>query len=272
MTGTGLAVPPPARTAPCGQSATSVGKALRLLDAFMVIGPVARVSELAQATGLPKSTVFRLLNSLQLAGYIVHSGTDYLLNLRLFELGSLVEVCRPEGLRAIAAPFLADLYRDTAHTAHLAVLDGTDVLYIEKVHGRGGRSLPTSVGGRMPASCTALGKAMLPFGYAETAERIARAGLVRLTPRSVTAPGLFLGELRGIRQSGAAFDREESALGLTCVAAPVRYRERAIAAISLSGPTSRLDPDRLAARVRDAAARISALHARTQAARAGATA
>jgi len=246
---------------PAGRSPGAVGKALQLLEAFMVTGPVAGVTELARAAGLSKSTAFRLLASLEEAGYVTHAGGDYCLNLRLFELGSQVAVCRPDGLRAVAAPFLADLFRETAHAAHLAVLDGTDVLYIEKVHGSGTPQVPTSVGSRMPASCTALGKAMLSAGHEATVSRLIADGLPRRTRHSAAAPGLLVAELRRARAAGVAFDREESMLGLTCVAAPVCHAGRAIAAISLSGPTRRLDPERLAARLQAVAAQIAARHA-----------
>ena len=246
---------------PAGRSPGAVGKALQLLEAFMVTGPVAGVTELARTAGLSKSTAFRLLASLEEAGYVTHAGSDYCLNLRLFELGSQVAVCRPDGLRAVAAPFLADLFRETAHAAHLAVLDGTDVLYIEKVHGSGTPRVPTSVGSRMPASCTALGKAMLSAGHEATVSRLIADGLPRRTRHSVAAPGLLVAELRRARAAGVAFDREESMLGLTCVAAPVCHAGRAIAAISLSGPTRRLDPERLSAKLQAVAAQIAARHA-----------
>lgn len=246
---------------PAGRSLGAVGKALQLLEAFMVTGPVAGVTGLARAAGLSKSTAFRLLASLEEAGYVTHAGSDYCLNLRLFELGSQVAVCRPGGLRAIAAPFLADLFRETAHAAHLAVLDGTDVLYIEKVHGNGASQVPTCVGSRMPASCTALGKAMLSAGHGATVSKLIADGLPRRTRHSVAAPGLLVGELRRARAAGVAVDREESALGLTCVAAPVCHAGKAIAAISLSGPTHRLDPEKLSARIQAAAAQIAARHA-----------
>lgn len=249
---------------PGSQSVSSVGKALQLLDAFATIGPVAGVSELARAAGLPKSTAFRLLNHLQLAGYVEHSGTDYCLKLRVFELGSKVGVCRPDGLRALAAPFVAELFRETSHAAHLAVLDGPEVLYIEKIHGHNAPRVPTTVGGRMPASCTALGKAMLPFGHDEATQQILSAGLPRRTRHSAAAPGLFISQLRRIRDSGVAYDREEAALGVTCVAAPIKFRGTAVAAVSVSGPTSRLDPQKTASRVLRAAAHISALYAKQQ--------
>ncbi|MFI9628781.1 IclR family transcriptional regulator [Streptomyces sp. NPDC052042] len=240
---------------------TSVGKALRLLEAFRATGPIAGVTELARATGLPKSTAFRLLNQLERSGFLDRYGTDYRLNWLVFELGNRVADRAPADLRSVAGPFLSDLFLHSRYVVHLAVLDHTDVLYLDKVYGHGGIKVPTAIGGRMLASCSALGKAMLPFGHQNAVERILEGGLTRRTRHSIAAPGLFLAELRRVAQHGVAFDREEAALGLTCVAAPVIHHGRAVAAISVSGPTGRFDPAALATRVQSAANEISALHA-----------
>lgn len=240
---------------------TSVTKALVLLDAFRRVGPVAGVSDLARATGLPKSTAFRLLNQLAANGFLNRHGTDYRLDQHVFELGNCVPMCTPGDLRSIAAPFLSDLFASSRTVVHLAVLDGIDVLYVDKIQGNTTVKVPTVVGGRIPASCSALGKAMLPFGHRDRIEKILEAGLRRRTRHSIAAPGLFLSELQQVRQNGFAFDREEAALGLTCVAAPIIWNGRSIAAISTSGPTGRFDPAVLAARVKAAANEISALYA-----------
>lgn len=240
---------------------TSVTKALRLLDAFRRVGPVAGVSDLARATGLPKSTAFRLLNQLAASGFLNRQGTDYRLDQHVFELGNCVQMCTPGDLRSIAAPFLSDLFLSSRTVLHLAVLDGTDVLYVDKIQGNTTVRVPTVVGGRIPASCSALGKAMLPFGHKHVIESILQDGLRRRTRHSIAAPGLFARELAQVRQQGVAFDREEAALGLTCVAAPILWNSRAIAAISTSGPTGRFDPAALAARVKAAARDISVRYA-----------
>ncbi len=239
---------------------TSVTKALALLDSFRKIGPVAGVSDLARATGLPKSTAFRLLNQLAASGFLNRDGTDYRLDQHVFELGNYVPMCTPGDLRSITAPFLADLFARSRGVVHLAVMDGTDVLYIDKIQGSTTVRVPTTVGGRIPASCTAIGKAMLPFGHKDAIEKILQEGLSRRTRHSIGAPGLFLSELQQVRKRGIAFDREEAALGLTCVAAPIISRGSAIAAISTSGPTGRFDPSALASRVKGEAQEISALY------------
>ena len=249
---------------------TSVTKALRLLAAFRDVGQVAGVSELARATKLPKSTAYRLLNQLEAAGYLERSGTDYRLHRMVFELGNCVPMCDHGGLREIAGPFLSDLFLHSRYVVHLAVLDGSDVLYLDKIHGPGIK-VPTKIGGRMHASCSALGKAMLPFGHRQEIENILGEGLQRRTRHSIAAPGLFVRELQQVHKHGVAFDREEAALGLTCVAAPVICQGVAVAAISVSGPTGRFDPASLAARVRAAANEIAALYGRHLATVASAT-
>lgn len=243
---------------------TSVSKALLLLDAFRTVGAVAGVSELARVTGLPKSTAFRLLNQLAASGFLHRSGTDYRLDNHVFELGNCVQVCAPGDLRSIAAPFMSSLFVNSRYVVHLAILDGTDVLYLDKIQGYGGVRVPTVVGGRMRASCSALGKAMLAFGHRDAVEKILHEGLTRRTRHSIAAPGLFVKELHQVRTHGVAFDREEAALGLTCVAAPIIWNGRAVAALSVSGPTGRFDPAALATRVTAAANEISALYGRHQ--------
>jgi len=245
----------------CDSVNTSVTKALTLLDAFRRVGPVAGVSDLARTTGLPKSTAFRLLNQLAASGFLIRQGTDYQLAQHVFELGNCVPMCTPGDLRSIAAPFMSDLFLSSRTVLHLAVLDGTDVLYLDKIQGNTTVRVPTVVGGRIPASCSALGKAMLPFGHRHVIEAILQDGLRRRTRHSIAAPGLFGKELAQVREMGVAFDREEAALGLTCVASPIIWNGRAIAAISTSGPTGRFDPAALAARVKNAANEISRLYA-----------
>jgi len=247
-------------TAPAGKqhASTSVSKALQLLDSFRTAGPSLGVSELARRAGIAKSTAFRLLAYLERAGYVERVGTEYRLSWRLFELGNRVDHCRPRGLRDLALPFLSELYVSTNNVVHLGVLEGQDVVYLEKIHGHRAIRTPSTVGGRMPAACVGLGKAMLAFSHPDTVRPVVTAGLKRRTPYSISEPGRFLGELARVRANGVAFDREEAALGLTCVAAPILVAGRPVAAISVSGATSRFNANATATLVRRAAAQISA--------------
>lgn len=222
---------------------TSVGKALSLLDAFGHLDVSLGVSELARRTGIPKSTAFRLLAILEQRHLVERHGTRYLLGKRLFELGNRVSFCRPRSLRDNALPFLGDLYEFTHETVHLAILEGTDVLYLEKLFGHRQVRAPSAVGGRVPAYCSAVGKALLAMGPPETVRATLDRGLAARTGYTIVDPGMFKSELAAIREKGIAFDREESNIGVTCVAAPIVTRAgRVVGAVSICGPTGRFSP------------------------------
>jgi IclR family transcriptional regulator, KDG regulon repressor len=201
----------------------SVTKALQLLDAFRTHGPTLGVSQVSRLAGVPKSTAFRLLSHLDQSGFVEREGRGYCLGRRLFELGNSVPLCRPEGLRETAAPHLSRLFMATAGktAVHLAVLEGTDVVYLEKIAGPQTMSVPTRVGGRMNAACSGLGKSILAFSDRETIGSVLADGLVRRTPYSTADPARFLQHLRRVRDEGVAYDREEVTVGLVCVAAPI---------------------------------------------------
>jgi len=240
-----------------GRVTPSVTKALQLLEAFREAGPALGVSEVARIAGMPKSTAFRLLNHLEEGGYVERAGRLYVLGRRLFELGNAVEMCRPDGLREIALPHLADLYVATSKVVHLGVLEGTDVVYLEKICGLETIQVDTVVGGRMPAACSALGKAMLAFSERVTIGRVLDGGLARRTRYSHSDPARFLGELRRVNTERVAFDREENRLGLVCAAAPVIHRGRAVAAISACGSATKFNTALVGTQVRRAADAIS---------------
>lgn len=243
------------------QATPSVMKALQLLDAFRGAGPTLGVSEIARRAGVPKSTAFRLLTHLEHGGYVERSGRDYCLGRHLFELGNSVPLCRSRGLLTIAAPHLGQLFVRVQKVVHLAVLEGIEVVYLDKIYGPGTVQVTTRVGGRMPAACSSLGKAMLAFSDRDTIDHVLRTGLTRRTRYSVADPAQFLRQLARIRGEGVAYDREEVQLGLVCAAAPVRGADgRAVAAVSVSSQPLRFDLNVVAAEVRRTAAAISRDH------------
>ena len=239
------------------ENVPSVTKALQLLEAFRSSGTVVGVSEIARLADVPKSTAFRLLAHLEKSGFVDRRGRGYSLGQRLFELGNSVPVCRPRGLRDVAMPHLSDLFVATGSVVHLGVLEGTDVVYLEKIFGRTTLQVPTMVGGRMPASSCALGKAILAINGREAIAPVLANGLSRLTPYSISDPGRFLQQLSKVRAEGVAYDREEVMLGMVCVAAPIVAQGRAIAAVSVSSRTARFNAGVVAAQVRATAQRIS---------------
>jgi DNA-binding IclR family transcriptional regulator len=236
------------------QSAESVvGRVTVLLDAFDARSRELGVSELARRCSLPKSTVDRLARELAEHGLLRRTpAARYVLGGKLREWAELAAGERR--LREVALPYLADLREVSRQTVHLAVLTGTDVTYVEIVRHRDAPRMPSEIGGRLPAHAAAVGKAMLAFSPPEVVQAVIDAGLPRVGPRSITAPGLLSRELRRIRELGIAYEHEESAPGVGCAASPILGADgRAVAAISISGWTGRLDLRRIGPAVKTAA-------------------
>ena len=239
---------------------TSVGKALAVLDAFRGGGALLGVSQIAERAHIPKSTAHRLLSVLVDHSYVDRVDARYQLGRAAFELGNMVAECRPRNLRSVAIPYMTDLYRVCDATVHLAVLDGMDVLYVEKIYGHNGVDVPSQIGGRVPALCTALGKAMLAYSDEATLARALSVRVPRLTVKTMTNPSILRASLSRARESGVAHDNEGSSLGAHCIAAPILRpsTSEVLGAISMSFPlTEKLTPA-VEARLSRAPAAISA--------------
>ncbi|MDP3951074.1 IclR family transcriptional regulator, partial [Microbacterium sp.] len=199
---------------------TSVlGRALTIVTAFNLEDDELSLSSISRRTGIPKPTVHRLVS--ELADWRIVEKTDagVRLGLQLFELGQMASGQR--SLRETAAPFLRDLHEATLLTVHLGVLDGRQVVYLDKIPAKHGPQLASRVGGRMPLHCTAIGKALLAFADPELIASVLGNPLERLTPRSVIGPGLLEQQLLRIRTTRVSFEGEESTRGVVCVASPV---------------------------------------------------
>jgi IclR family KDG regulon transcriptional repressor len=253
-----LSPAPQGQTDPGSARDTSVDKALALLNSFEIGDLSVGVSELARRVRIPKSTAFRLLSILETNGMVVRDGNRYALGYRLFELGQRVPDLQPHRLRDIATPHMEDLYRLSGESVHLAVLDGCDVTYLSKIFGHRQSPCPTAIGRRTPAHCTAGGKALLAFSGPDRVRAMLSTGLIRRTPYTIVAPGLFVRELEQVRRRGFALDAEEAQIGVTCVAAPILSKDRhAVAALSISGPVGRFDPRRYTRQLSAVAAQVA---------------
>jgi DNA-binding IclR family transcriptional regulator len=253
----------PGTTAEPGPPPKSVlARGLLLLDAFGPADTELTLADLAARSGLPKPTVHRLVAELIGWGGLERADGGYRLSIKLFDLGQRVP--RRRDLREAALPYLEDLYEATHENIHLAVADELDTLFLEKVSGHRSTPIISRVGGRLPLHCTATGKVFLAFGLPEGFRRVAHAGLARRTPRTIVLPGLLRQDLARALDRGYGVNHEESEVGVAAVAAPVfDHRRRVIAAISITGSSSRLDVDRLAPAVRTAALALSRELART---------
>lgn len=222
-----------------------------VLDAFEGPGRLT-LAQVVRRTGLPRSSAHRMLERLVQLRWLRRNGRDYELGMRLVELGSLA--VHQDRLHKAAIPKLHELHAATGLVVHLAILDGPDVVYMEKVGNRMAAAIPTRVGGRRPAHCSAVGKAMLAYADDSDADLFSTDLLPRRTKYSISSRAQLYKELAKVRIHGIAFDREESLPGLGCVAAPIGDPGEAVAAISVCGPMNRMVFDhRLVAPVRIAA-------------------
>lgn len=235
-------------------------KSLRILQAFRSGDQTLRLSQLADRTGMAKSTVHRLAQVLVDNRLLAVTDKGYELGIALFELSSLVPV--KQQLRVAALPFLQDLFMATHETVHLGIREGMDVVYVEKIYGHSDLGLPSRVGGRLPLNCTGIGKALLAFSREDVRADFLSRPLRRITKKSVTDPSRLARELAEARATGLAFEREEATSGRECVAAPVIVHGEVVAAMSISVPVSAYRMTQLAAAVKTATLSLSR-HLRT---------
>jgi DNA-binding IclR family transcriptional regulator len=246
---------------------TVLGKTMAILNSFTLDRATLTFAELQQTTGLSKATLHRLLGDLFAARLLDRIEGRYRLSKLVFELGMRASVER--SLLEVALPFLEDLYEGTHEIVHLGVREGDEVLYIAKVGGHQQAKSPSRIGGRMPLHATAIGKVLLAHASESLREQVLGKPLERRSARTVTSAAVLRAQLEKVSESGTAFEYEESAPGIVCVAAPVLdVEDQILAAISVTGPIGRFAPDRHVAAVKAAAAGIGATLARRPATRA----
>jgi DNA-binding IclR family transcriptional regulator len=220
----------------CPPGHTVLGRSASIMEAFNGAQRVLSLSDLNRRTRLPKSTLHRLLDQLCQVGWLERDTGGYRVGLRLFELGTLA--VEGNQLHDAAFPHLQSLAARTGLAAQLAILDRVDVMYLERIV-VGPIRLPTRRGGRKPAYCTALGKAMVAHDDAAI-HTVITAPMPRKTVKTITEPSALWTELQHVREAGIAFDRGEAYEELVCVAAPIRSSGRPIGAVSVTGPASRM--------------------------------
>lgn len=225
-----------------------------ILDAFAGRSTRLTLEDVARRTHLPRSTAHRILDQLVRLSWLEHTPFGYRLGQRALGLGGRDGF---EEIRVAAAPFLHDLQVKTGLVVHLAVLDGADVYYLDKVGGRFATAVPSRVGGRAPAHSTALGKAMLAWLEPEQVDVQFGRAVARLTNRTIGDLGTLHQELNRIRQRrGLAFERGECFPEIACVSAAIRGPEGPLASISLVGD-ARTPLEKVAPLVVDAARQIA---------------
>lgn len=239
---------------------STTGDLLHLIEQLAGFDRVG-VTRLARHLGVPAPTVYRMLRALERAGYVeqLAESREYRLTLKLFELGS--RVASRTTLRDVAAVEVERLAQQAGLASNVSVLIDADVLYLAQVKTEELLAVNLAPGSRAPATCTAMGKAMLAFGYRDVPSIVGPGPYPRRTAHSLTTYEALSTELAEIQRLGYAVDRQELTLGVWCVAAPILgVRQTRPAAVSVSAYRPDLDQaeeERLGRLVIAAASRIS---------------
>jgi DNA-binding IclR family transcriptional regulator len=243
-----------------GSGANSVlGKARLILEAFQLDDVDLSLSEISRRTGISKASVHRLAQELLEWGMLERSGSDYRLGMRAFELGSRVPRFRV--LRDALRPYMENLHHATKETVHLAVLDGLEVLFVEKIAASPNAARPSRIAGRLPLHCTATGKVLLAFSPPSLLEEVLARPLERRTPSTVVLPGLVREQVRKVRATGHSMEQEETALGYCSVAVPLFGSSGLLlGALSITAPTFRADEAQYAAALLAVSRKVAATH------------
>lgn len=224
----------------------SIERAFCLLELLGQADNYVSISDLAERSGLSLGTTHRLLDTLVMLQYAERDPVSrkYTLGLRVLHLQGAV--IGHTNLSIQAMPVMKALMHRVNETVHLAVLNDGEIVYIDRIEGLQTQGMYTRIGKRARAHCTALGKVMLAhLPEAEWRQIAATRGLDAVTRNTITSITALDEELRRIRTRGYAVDNEEVELGVRCLAVPLRdFTGRVVAALSISGPASRIRPSR----------------------------
>jgi len=231
--------------------ATVVSRTVALLTAFDDTHPRLTLTELARRADLPLPTAHRLVGELAGLGMLTRTPSGhYVIGRTLWHIGLLAPM--QTGLREVAAPFLQDLYAATLATIHLAVRDGTRVLYLDRLSGQ--RSVPvvSRTGSRLAMHATGVGKVLLAHAPQDIQHKIL-CSLKQITPYTITQPARLRDQLDRALADGYATTVEEMTLGACSVGVPIHHGDGVVAALGIVVPSLRRDKARLVSALKVAA-------------------
>jgi DNA-binding IclR family transcriptional regulator len=223
------------------ESIRAVDRALDILLCFTRQTPRLTMTQIADQVGMNKSTVHRLLGTLEKKRFLQRDSSTgyYHLGIRLFQMAYLT--LEHNDLRHHAAPFLHRLCEEHRETVTLSVLDDSDVIFLDLVESPHRVKLAASTGQRLPAFATAAGKAIMAALPDETVKQVLERGMQQYTPQTIQSSEIFFRDIRQTREQGFSISEQEYEEGINAVASPILDPDgRPIAAITVAGPAYRL--------------------------------
>lgn len=231
---------------PNSYNVRAVERAVQILSAFDSGYAEQGVSEIAQATGLHKATVHRIMMTLFNSGFLERAADGEKFRLGLPLLGLSLGVLRRLDVRRVAQPYMEKLVERFQEICTLGVFDRGQVLYVEVAHSNHSLTIAARVGRHLPAHCTASGKVLLAFLPPEVVEPILAAPMKAYTEKTITSPERLREELSIVEQRGYAVADEELEMGIGAISAPIRtLDQKVVAAMSIPFPVNRLNPERI---------------------------
>jgi len=231
----------------------SVEKACDLLIALGNSTEELGVSELSRMLNIGKSTVWKLLNTLENKGFIVKSGNSdkYSLSIKYFQVACQYYNQKP--IHTVVRGFMEKLSRKYGETIHFAVKDGDEIVYVEKLDGTFNVNIYSKIGRRSPLYAPSVGKVILAnLEREQIMDFLNRVKLNAYTNKTIANKELLMAELDGIRKKGYAIDNEEYELGIRCAGVPIKnIADKIIGGLSISGTTSRMTDELITEMIAD---------------------
>lgn len=225
----------------------SIVKAARVVNLLTSAGTPLSLAHISSEMNMSKSTLHGIISTLVDVKFLVQEQDTgrYWLGTRLFEIGSAI--FSQWNVRNVAYPFIQRIVAEVEETVHMGILDDYEVLYINKLEASNSIRIVTDIGSRIPSHCTGLGKALLSgLSSFELLCMVKAKGQQKYTESTITSHEKLWQELELVRERGYALDEQEFAEGLRCIAVPIfDHAGSIIAALSISGPVSRMRGDKL---------------------------
>ena len=224
----------------------SLYRALKLLDYFTIEVPQRGITELAELSGMLKSTVHNVVSTFQKCGFLEQNSDNnkYRLGMKILELNN--NLYMTNDLRNTVHPFLMNIANFSNECVYFGIPSENEVVYLDAVYSNGNLSGRSIVGIKAPLYCTGVGKAIMAYSKPEVVDEVIGAGLKAFTQNTITDKNKLLEEIDLIKIRNFAIDNMEHEYGIKCVSVPVKnIRGNIVGSISISGPSLRFSDDKI---------------------------